>query len=129
MDRAEARVARSLLHTAQRRDFVDAARLAGVGPATAFRRHIWPQIGPAFAVRISLEMGSIVIAFSTLSFLGLGNQPPHSSWGLMLKSGVNNIIISPWLAVFPGLAIMLAVMAFNMVGDGLRDALDPKLQA
>ena len=91
-------------------------------------RHILPNIFGPIAVMSTLWVATAIRIEAGLSFLGLGTQPPNASWGLMLKSGVDNIVISPWLAVFPGLAIMLTVMAFNMVGDGLRDALDPKLQ-
>lgn len=108
--------------------YVEAARASGGGGTRIMLRHILPNIVGPIAVMATLWVATAIRIEASLSFLGLGTQPPNSSWGLMLKSGVNNIIISPWLAVFPGLAIMLAVMAFNMVGDGLRDALDPKLQ-
>lgn len=121
---SEARVARSLLHTARHRDFVDAARLAGVGPATRFRRHVWPQIGPAFAVRISLEMGSIVTAFSTLSFLGLGLQPPQPEWGVMLNEARPFVATAPHLLLGPGLALIVSVLGCNLLAEGLRERLD-----
>ena len=108
--------------------YVEAARASGGGGLRIMLHHILPNIVGPIAVMATLWVATAIRIEASLSFLGLGTQPPHSSWGLMLKSGVNNIIISPWLAVFPGIAIMLAVMAFNMVGDGLRDALDPKLQ-
>jgi peptide/nickel transport system permease protein len=108
--------------------YVEAARAGGSGGIRIMFRHILPNIIGPIAVMATLWVATAIRIEASLSFLGLGTQPPNSSWGLMLKSGVNNIIISPWLAVFPGIAIMLAVMAFNMVGDGLRDALDPKLQ-
>jgi len=108
--------------------FVEAARASGGSGIRIMLTHILPNIIGPIAVMATLWVATAIRIEASLSFLGLGTQPPNSSWGLMLKSGVNNIIISPWLAVFPGIAIMLAVMAFNMVGDGLRDALDPKLQ-
>ena len=108
--------------------YVEAARASGGGGIRIMLRHILPNIVGPIAVMATLWIATAIRIEASLSFLGLGTQPPNSSWGLMLKSGVNNIIISPWLAVFPGIAIMMAVMAFNMVGDGLRDALDPKLQ-
>ena len=108
--------------------YVEAARASGSGVIRIMLRHILPNIVGPIAVMATLWVATAIRIEASLSFLGLGTQPPNSSWGLMLKSGVNNIIISPWLAVFPGIAIMMAVMAFNMVGDGLRDALDPKLQ-
>jgi peptide/nickel transport system permease protein len=108
--------------------FVEAARASGGSSIRIMLTHILPNIIGPIAVMATLWVATAIRIEASLSFLGLGTQPPNSSWGLMLKSGVNNIIISPWLAVFPGIAIMMAVMAFNMVGDGLRDALDPKLQ-
>ena len=108
--------------------FVEAARASGSGGARIMLQHILPNIIGPIAVMATLWVATAIRIEASLSFLGLGTQPPNSSWGLMLKSGVNNIIISPWLAVFPGLAIMLSVMAFNMVGDGLRDALDPYMK-
>ncbi|MBW1695501.1 MAG: ABC transporter permease [Deltaproteobacteria bacterium] len=108
--------------------YVEAARASGSGGFRIMLQHILPNIIGPIAVMATLWVATAIRIEASLSFLGLGTQPPNSSWGLMLKSGVNNIIISPWLAVFPGIAIMLAVMSFNMVGDGLRDALDPRLQ-
>ena len=108
--------------------YVEATRAGGSSNVRIMMRHILPNIFGPIAVMSTLWVATAIRIEAGLSFLGLGTQPPNASWGLMLKSGVDNIVISPWLAVFPGLAIMLTVMAFNMVGDGLRDALDPKLQ-
>lgn len=108
--------------------YVEAARASGSGGLRVMFRHVLPNIIGPIAVMATLWVATAIRIEASLSFLGLGTQPPNSSWGLMLKSGVNNIMISSWLAIFPGLAIMFTVMAFNMVGDGLRDALDPKLQ-
>ncbi len=108
--------------------YVEAARASGGGELRVMFRHVLPNIIGPIAVMATLWVATAIRIEASLSFLGLGTQPPNSSWGLMLKSGVNNIMISSWLAIFPGLAIMFTVMAFNMVGDGLRDALDPKLQ-
>ena len=108
--------------------YVEAARASGGGGLRIMLRQILPNIIGPIAVMATLWVATAIRIEASLSFLGLGTQPPHSSWGLMLKSGVDNIMVSPYLAVFPGLAIMFSVMAFNMVGDGLRDALDPKLQ-
>lgn len=108
--------------------YVEAARASGGQEIRIMLRHILPNIIGPIAVMATLWVATAIRIEASLSFLGLGTQPPNSSWGLMLKSGVDNIMISPYLAVFPGLAILFAVMAFNMVGDGLRDALDPKLQ-
>lgn len=123
---AEARIARSLLHTARHRDFVDAATLAGVHPVRVLCRHVWPQIGPAFAVRISLEIGSIIIALSTLSFLGLGLQPPHPEWGVMLNEARPFVATAPHLLLGPGLALIVSVLGFNLLAEGLRERLDAR---
>ena len=88
--------------------------------------HILPNILPALAVQASLSIAAAIIAEASLSFLGLGQQPPAPSWGSMLNSAQRFLSQAPWLAVFPGLAIFLAVLSFNLVGDGLRDALDPR---
>jgi peptide/nickel transport system permease protein len=108
--------------------YVEAARASGGGGLRLMFRHIMPNIIGPIVVMATLWVATAIRIEASLSFLGLGTQPPNSSWGLMLKSGVNNIMISPWLAIFPGLAIMITVMGFNLVGDGLRDALDPKLR-
>jgi peptide/nickel transport system permease protein len=108
--------------------YVEAARASGGGGLRIMFRHVLPNIIGPIIVMATLWVATAIRIEASLSFLGLGTQPPYSSWGLMLKSGVDSITITPWLAVFPGIAIMIAVMAFNLVGDGLRDALDPKLQ-
>jgi peptide/nickel transport system permease protein len=83
----------------------------------------------SFIVLATLDIGLIIILEATLSFLGLGVQPPDPSWGTMVNTGQRLIELSPWPVVFPGLAIVLAVLAFNLIGDGLRDALDPRLRS
>lgn len=123
---AEARVTRSLLHTARHRDFVDAAAMAGLHPAKALYRHVWPQIGPVFAVRVSLETGSIVVAFSTLSFLGLGLQPPYPEWGVMLNEARPFVSTAPHLLLGPGLALIATVLSCNLLAEGLRERLDAR---
>ena len=108
--------------------YVEAARASGSGGIRLMFRHIMPNIIGPIAVMATLWVATAIRIEAGLSFLGLGTQPPNSSWGLMLKDGVDNIMICPWLAIFPGLAIMFAVMGFNMMGDGFRDLLDPRLQ-
>ena len=120
-----ARVVRGLVLVIREHDFVDAARALG---ATNFRiilRHIVPGIVPAVAVLASLEMGELVLAISGLSFLGLGAQPPTPEWGAMLNDGRTFFFTAPQLMLYPGLVISVAVLGFNLVGDGLRDSLDP----
>ena len=89
-------------------------------------RHILPNIVPPVLVQGTLAIAAAIIAEASLSFLGLGQQPPDPSWGSMLNSAQRFLEQAPWLAVFPGLAIFLVVLSFNLVGDGLRDALDPR---
>jgi peptide/nickel transport system permease protein len=89
-------------------------------------RHIAPNIVPPVLVQASLSLAAAIIAEASLSFLGLGQQPPSPSWGSMLNSAQRFLTQAPWLAVFPGVANFLCVLSFNLVGDGLRDALDPR---
>jgi len=123
---SEARVMRSLLDSARHRNFVDAAFLAGVHPVRVVVRHILPQVGPALAVRTSLEMSSVIVALSTLSFLGLGLQPPHPEWGTMLNEAWPFVGTAPHLLFGPGLALIASVLAFNLIAEGLRVRVDSR---
>jgi peptide/nickel transport system permease protein len=107
-------------------DFVLAARAIGNAPWRIAIRHVLPNIVPPLLVQATLAIAAAVIAEASLSFLGLGQQPPQPSWGSMLNTAKNYIDNSPWMAVWPGVSIFLLVLAFNVVGDGLRDALDPR---
>jgi peptide/nickel transport system permease protein len=107
-------------------DFVEAARMVGNPRWRIALVHILPNILPALAVQASLSIAAAIIAEASLSFLGLGQQPPDPSWGSMLTNAQRFLSNAPWLAIFPGLAIFLTVMSFNLLGDGLRDALDPR---
>ena len=120
-----ARVVRGLVLGVRERGFVDAARALGASNQRIVVRHILPSILPAVAVLASLEMGELVLAISGLSFLGLGAQPPTPEWGAMLNDGRAYFFTAPRLMLWPGLAISIAVLGFNLLGDGLRDALDP----
>jgi peptide/nickel transport system permease protein len=122
-----ARVARGPTLVLKENEFIMAARACGATDARIIFRHVIPNLVGEIVVMASLWMSTAIIIESSLSFLGLGVQPPAPSWGMMIKSGVDNIRLAPWLAVFPGLAISLAVLAFNLLGDGLRDLLDPKM--
>ncbi|MFS8640484.1 MAG: ABC transporter permease [Symbiobacteriaceae bacterium] len=108
------------------RPFVEAARAAGVRPLAIIRRHILPNAWVPVLVQASLDFGSVILTFAALSFLGLGAQPPQPEWGLMISTGRTYFLDYPWYVTFPGLAIFLTVLAFNLLGDGLREALDPK---
>ena len=120
-----ARLVRAAFLSLREREFVEAARAVGARPARLILVHLLPNsLGP-IVVAGTLAVASAIIAESTLSFLGLGIQPPASSWGAMLRNAQSQIFTSPQLAVFPGLMIFLTVIAINFIGDGLRDALDP----
>jgi peptide/nickel transport system permease protein len=120
------RVARGATLDAATNDYVEAARALGNPPWRVAVRHVAPNIVPPVIVQATLAIATAFIAEASLSFLGLGQQPPAPSWGSMLNSAQRFLIQAPWLAIFPGLAIFLAVLSFNLLGDGLRDALDPR---
>jgi peptide/nickel transport system permease protein len=120
------RVARAATLDASSNDYVEAARAIGNPGWRVAIRHVLPNIVPPVLVQGTLAIAAAIIAEASLSFLGLGQQPPAPSWGSMLNSAQRFLEQAPWLAVFPGLAIFLVVLSFNLVGDGLRDALDPR---
>jgi peptide/nickel transport system permease protein len=107
-------------------DYVEAARAVGNPPWRVAFVHILPNILPALMVQASLSIAAAIIAEAALSFLGLGQQPPAPSWGSMLNAAQRFLVTAPWMAVWPGLAIFLTVLSFNLLGDGLRDVLDPR---
>ena len=110
------------------RDFVIAAQALGAGRRFTLIRHILPHLVPTIIVWGTLGIATNVMLEASLSYLGIGVQPPTPSWGGMIQQGQSFYRTAPWLVIFPGLAIMLTVFAFNMLGDGLRDALDPTLR-
>lgn len=120
-----ARLVRASFLSLREREFIEAARAAGGGGLWIVARHLLPNSLSPIIVAGTLGVASAIIAESTLSFLGLGIQPPATSWGSMLRNAQAQLFTSPWMAVFPGLMIFLTVLAINLVGDGLRDALDP----
>jgi peptide/nickel transport system permease protein len=107
-------------------EFVQAARALGASTARILVRHILPTAMPAVMVQASLGMAGAILAEAALSFLGLGVQPPTPSWGTMLNGGRLHLLDAPHLTIFPGAAIAVLVLGFNFLGDGLRDAIDPK---
>jgi peptide/nickel transport system permease protein len=107
-------------------DYIEAARAVGNPPLRIALRHVLPNITAPLMVQATLAIAAAVIAEASLSFLGLGQQPPAPSWGSMLNTAKNYVDNAPWMAVFPGLAIFALVLSFNLLGDGLRDALDPR---
>ena len=123
-----ARVIRSSILTVKGQEFIEAAKACGTSNARIILRHIIPNaIGPII-VQATLAMGSTILIISSLSFMGMGIQPPQPEWGTMLYEGRDLIRTSPYLVIFPGVAIALAVLSLNLLGDGLRDALDPRMK-
>ena len=120
------RLARGQVLVVRSEDYVEAARAVGNPPHRILVRHILPNILPPVIVQATRAVATAIIAEARLSFLGLGQQPPAPSWGSMLNTAQRFLTQAPWLAVFPGAAIFVTVLAFNLLGDGLRDALDPK---
>jgi peptide/nickel transport system permease protein len=125
---AFARVARGSTLSIRQQDYVLAARALGTPDGAIMWRHILPNVTPPLIVQTTLGLATAILTASGLSFLGLGPQPPTPEWGAMLSTGRNFITSSPQLATIPGLAILLVAVGFNLLGDGLRDALDPRLK-
>lgn len=123
-----ARLARGSFLELREREFVLAARALGAGDAALILRHIFPNTLSPLIVQATISFPVAILAEAALSYLGLGTQPPHPSWGLMLKDAQNFLGLNPWYAVFPGGAIALTVLGLNLLGDGLRDLLDPRLR-
>jgi peptide/nickel transport system permease protein len=123
-----ARVAHGPTLAVREKEFVEAARAIGVSDFRMLRHHILPNIFGEVLVMGSLWAATAIRIEANLSFIGLGVPPPTPTWGNMIRSGVEWLTNAPWLSIFPGLAILLTVLSFNMMGDGLRDVTDPKLQ-
>jgi peptide/nickel transport system permease protein len=123
-----ARLARGSALVVLTREFVAAARLAGAGGARIAAEHVLPNIGSVLIVQVTIQFALAILAEAGLSYLGLGTQPPSPSWGKMLNEAQTMIYLAPHLVIFPGLTIALAVLGLNLLGDGLRDALDPRLR-
>lgn len=123
-----ARLARSQVLSLREREFVEAARSLGASTPRILWRHILPNTLAPLLVQASFDMGGAILTAAGLSFIGFGAQPPTPEWGVMISEGRKFITTHPWLSLFPGLAILLTVAAFNLIGDGLRDALDPRLR-
>ena len=123
---SSARIVRATFLSLRQREFVEAARCIGATDTGIILRHILPNALAPIIVAATLGVAAAILTESTLSFLGLGIQPPTPSWGNMLKDAPTDMGPAPWTAIFPGLAIFLAVMSINFVGDGLRDAFDPR---
>ena len=121
-----ARIVRGSTLSVKKLEYIDAMRALGASDARIIFKHIFPNITSPIIVQATLNIATAILSASGLSFLGLGAQPPTPEWGAMLSDGRNYLYNAPHVALFPGLAIVLVVLAFNMLGDGLRDAFDPK---
>ncbi|MFN4277847.1 MAG: ABC transporter permease [Ferrovibrio sp.] len=120
------RLTRAQVQAVKVEDYIEAALAVGNPPFRIAFRHILPNIWPALMVQATLTIASAIIAEASLSFLGLGQQPPAPSWGSMLNTAKDFLTQAPWMAIYPGLSIFVVVLSFNLLGDGLRDALDPR---
>jgi oligopeptide transport system permease protein len=121
-----ARIVRGQTLSAKQKEYIEAARAAGVSPAGIILRHIIPNVVGPVVVYVTLTVPDVILTESFLSFLGLGIQEPLTSWGVLISDGANTMEAAPWLLVFPALFMAVTLFCFNFIGDGLRDALDPK---
>jgi peptide/nickel transport system permease protein/oligopeptide transport system permease protein len=120
------RLTRGQALSARNEDYVQSARALGASDLRIVARHVFPNVMPPLIVQATITIATAIIAEASLSFLGLGLQPPSPSWGSMLNTAKNFMSQAPWMSIFPGSAIFLVVLGFNLLGDGLRDALDPR---
>ena len=123
-----ARLVRAQVLSLREREYVEASRSLGASAERIVWHHILPNTLAPLLVQASFDMGAAILSAAGLSFIGFGTQPPTAEWGVMISEGRNYIATQPWLSLFPGVAILLTVAAFNLIGDGLRDALDPRLR-
>jgi peptide/nickel transport system permease protein len=123
-----ARLVRGQVLSLREREFIQAARCVGASTPRILWRHLLPNTLAPLLVQASFDLGGAILSIAGLSFIGFGAQPPTPEWGVMISEGRKFISTQPWLSLFPGLAILFSVAAFNLIGDGLRDALDPRLR-
>ncbi len=121
-----ARIVRGQTISLKQKDFIEAARAAGLTSGAIIRRHIAPNLLGPVVVYVTLTIPGVILAESFLSFLGLGVQEPMTSLGTLISEGARDMELAPWLLIWPGVVMALTLMAFNFLGDGLRDAIDPK---
>ena len=122
------RVARGPALSIMKKEYIESSKAIGANTGRIVFLHILPNIAGPIAIMATLWVATSIRIEAGLSFLGLGVQPPTPSWGNMLKAGMNRILMAPWMAIYPGIAIVISVLAFNLIGDGIRDFLDPKKQ-
>ena len=125
---AYARLARSVTLGIREENYIEAARGLGASPWRILGRHVLPGVISPVVIQVSLDMGGILLTAAGLGFIGFGAQPPTPEWGLMISEGRNYITAQWWVSTFPGLAISLVVLGFNLLGDGIRDVLDPRMR-
>ncbi len=125
---AFARIVRGMVLTVREREYIENAVSVGLNWFEILIRYVLPNVSSVIIVQASLAAASAILSEATMSFLGVGVQAPEASWGTMLKTGYNYLSMAPWMSVFPGIAIVVVVLALNFVGDGLRDALDVRLK-
>ena len=123
------RLVRAEVLSLRERDYVVGARALGAGASRVIARHVLPNAAAPIIVSAALGIGNVMLLEAGLSFLGIGVKPPMASWGVMIADGQDYLVTAPWVSLFPGLAVALVVMAFNALGDALRDALDPRAEA
>jgi peptide/nickel transport system permease protein len=121
-----ARVVRGPVLAVRSQEYIEASRVAGAGRTRMLFRHVLPNVAAPLIVQATIAFSFAILTEASLSFLGLGAQPPEPSWGSMLNGGRRFVELAPWMAIFPGIAIMIAVLGFNLIGDWLRDLLDPR---
>jgi oligopeptide transport system permease protein len=121
-----ARIVRGQTLSIKQKEFIEAARAAGVGPSAIITRHIIPNVVGPVVVYVTLTVPGVILTESFLSFLGLGIQEPLTSWGVLISDGADQMETAPWMLLFPALFMAVTLFCFNFIGDGLRDALDPK---
>ena len=122
------RLVRGQVLSLKERQFVESAKSVGASPSRLMLRHILPNSISPVVVQASMDFGYVILTAAGLGFLGLGAPPGTAEWGVMIAEGINYLFVAPWMAAFPGLAIVIAVLGFNLIGDGLRDILDPRLR-
>jgi peptide/nickel transport system permease protein len=122
-----ARIIRSVVLSLRESEYVQAARALGSSPVRIVAQHILPNSLSPLVVQLTLSIGVAILDVAALGFLGLGAQPPNPEWGLMIRDGFAQFLRAPWMSIFPGLAIYLSVVGFNLLGDAIRDVLDPRL--
>ena len=123
-----ARIARGEALMLKNAEYIEAARSIGNNTVQVLFKYVFPNIISKILIMASMDIGSIILYCASLSFLGLGAQPPSADWGVMISEGKDYLQYAPWLTIFPGLAIAVSALAFNMLGDGLRDRLDPRMK-